>query len=71
VHLIPEFSDLIGLTYEMYSFGMYLPSIFSHIYHMISAIRAMDAFQESIGFTISDKNILKQVISVDKFECYS
>jgi hypothetical protein len=58
--LVPELCHIIGLTYEMYSVGLFLPDIFKHINEMIEFINTLENWQSQWRFPIS-KRLLKQV----------
>lgn len=58
---IPEVCNLVPLTFQMYEFGQYLPSIFLHIGSTLKTYKQLELWQSAVGISIKDILLLKQV----------
>lgn len=60
--LLPELCNVIGLTFEMYNFGLFIADVCKHVHATMRCVREMDQWQKSYAsFQIRDIRLLKQV----------
>eukprot|EP01116_Phalansterium_solitarium_P025124 TRINITY_DN9473_c0_g1_i1.p1 TRINITY_DN9473_c0_g1~~TRINITY_DN9473_c0_g1_i1.p1 ORF type:complete len:934 (-),score=384.16 TRINITY_DN9473_c0_g1_i1:1443-4244(-) len=64
--IVPELSETIGLTFELYSCGLYLPEIINHIHSTLKCIGQLHEYQQAelpAVPHIADSALLKQVFT--------